>query len=333
MKDKSANLLSLYQPYPPSYIQPFLSAKERKRLKGVNRHCGMEYTSFPFFSSLGHYSRFVHSVGVSYLLSRFTKEPKVILSGLFHDISTPVFAHVIDFLLGDHRKQEATEEKTKERIEGSALIQENLRKRGLTTLDVFDYHRYSLADNASPMLSADRLEYTLSNSVNFGFASETEIRKILSNLVISLNEKGEQEICFRTPEPAERFASFSLKAGRIYSCDEDRYAREYLCHVLSYARKIYVLTRDDLYSTEEEVIGKRNADERTKKRFESFTSLSKVRRGRKGRPYSYLIPVKKRFIDPFVVGRGRVSSFSPARKKERDDFRSLSFDYYLVKDE
>lgn len=136
------------------------------------------------FKDLSHYSRFNHSVGVSLLLSRFTTDPKIILSGLFHDIATPAFAHVIDFLLGDHLKQEATESKTEHFINNSPIIQTELQNLGLSTKDVSNYHLYPLADNDSPRLSADRLEYTLSNTLNFGLGSKDDILKILNDLVI-----------------------------------------------------------------------------------------------------------------------------------------------------
>ncbi len=191
----------IYQKNAPTYLSEFLSTKERQRLKKVNRHCGREYTSFPMFKDLRHYPRFNHSLGVSLLLSRFTKEPKIILSGLFHDIATPAFAHVIDFLLGDHLKQEATEGRTETIIENSLSIQAGLEKLNLSTRDVSNYHLYPLADNDSPRLSADRLEYTLSNIINFGFGTVEDIKAIVNSLVILKNEEGIEERGFETPKP------------------------------------------------------------------------------------------------------------------------------------
>lgn len=324
--------LAHYQPNPPSYLSDFLSAKERKRLNKVNRHCGREYTSFPFFKGLSHYSRLAHSIGVSFLLSRYCNDPKVILSGLFHDIATPAFAHVIDFLLGDHRKQEATESKTGVIIQTSSGIQAGLRKFGLKTEDVSDYHLYPLADNDSPRLSADRLEYTLSNRINFNFGTLNDLDNILSDLVILKNEDGIIEMGFMSKKTASFLSQISLKNGHVYTCDEDRYGREYLAHVIRFAIKENVLSMADLYKTEPEVIDKRRNHPLTREKYRSFTRLNKVSKGKEEEPFSYKIPAKKRFIDPYVLNVGRVSSFNPELKKERDEFKSLSFDYYLVND-
>ena len=50
------------------------------------------------------------------------------LSGLFHDIATPTFAHVIDFLNDDAEKQTSTEEGTETIINNSEQIQNVLKK-------------------------------------------------------------------------------------------------------------------------------------------------------------------------------------------------------------
>ena len=321
--------LDIYQKNPPAFLSPFLSAKERQRLKGVNRHCGREYTSFPMFKDLSHYSRFNHSVGVSLLLSRFTTDPKIILSGLFHDIATPAFAHVIDFLLGDHLKQEATESKTEHFINNSPIIQTGLQNLGLSTKDVSNYHLYPLADNDSPRLSADRLEYTLSNTLNFGLGSKDDILKILNDLVILKSEDNLVERGFRTENTAYLRSELSLKCGEIYTMDEDRYGREYLAHVIKKAINNRVLSFDDLYTSEDRVIQKLMDNPSTKNSFISFTSLSKVTRCKEGNPFSYKINAKKRFIDPLIQNKGRASFVFPDLKKERDAFKSLSFDYYL----
>ena len=41
------------------------------------------------------------------------------------------------------------------------------------------------------------------------------------------------------------------------------------------------------------------------------------------------IEAKKRYIDPMVMGKGRISSLSVSAKQDIDDFLRLSFDYYL----
>ena len=105
----------------------------------------------------------------------------------------------MDFLNGDHLTQESTESRTAEMIENSPEIQAILAGLHLTTADVYDYHLYPIADNASPQLSADRLEYTFGNFIQYGACGTDEIQKFYRALSAGTNEHGQPEIIFRDP--------------------------------------------------------------------------------------------------------------------------------------
>ena len=164
---------SLYHPEIPEFLRRLAETPPMARLRQVGMNCGCEYTSFPHFAGWAPYSRFDHSVGVGLIVWHFTGDLRQSAAGLLHDAATPAFAHVVDFLHGDHLHQESTEARTAELIETSPELQALLREYGLTTEDVADYHRYPIADNDSPQLSADRLEYTLGDLRCYGFAGRT----------------------------------------------------------------------------------------------------------------------------------------------------------------
>ena len=201
----------------PEFIKIAMNAPEMRRLENVGMNCGCEYTSFPLFRAIREpYSRFDHSVGVALLIWRFTSDVRQTLAGLFHDIATPCFAHVVDFMLGDSLRQEATEDGTREVIQRSKAIQALLRDLSLITDDVADYHLYPIADNDSPHLSADRLEYTLGNMVNYGFASRERVKWMLDALTVLSDEEGQTELGFEQSEEALAFAFGALDTGKIY---------------------------------------------------------------------------------------------------------------------
>ena len=100
----------------PEAILPALNAPSLIRLTQIDMNCGLNYTQFPLFTITRPYSRYEHSVGVAKLLTYFQRDEAEILSGLFHDIATPVFSHVADFMNHDHLKQESTEEPTERMI-------------------------------------------------------------------------------------------------------------------------------------------------------------------------------------------------------------------------
>lgn len=325
------NLIDIYSKDFPNFIKELINTPEFKRLSNVGMNCGCEYTSFPIFSKGKDYTRYEHSIGVALIIWHFTKDIKQSIAGLLHDISSPVFAHVIDFLNGDHETQESTEEKTEEIIANSMEIQEILKKYNLSTKDVYDYHMYPIADNDSPLLSADRLEYTLGNAFYYGFKSMEEIRDMYEDLVVSVNEFGQSEISFSTLDKAIEFTCVSIENSKVYSSNVDRFAMQYLADLLKLAVNKRVISMKDLYTVEDQVISKLKKDEELKSMWKDFTKLSQIFTSKEKPKYGYWvnIPAKKRYINPQVVSQGRVSSLSKNLSKEIDDFLNIDFNIWL----
>lgn len=325
------NLIDIYSKDFPDFIKELINTPEFKRLSNVGMNCGCEYTSFPIFSKGKDYTRYEHSIGVALIIWHFTKDIKQSIAGLLHDISSPVFAHVIDFLNGDHETQESTEEKTEEIIANSMEIQEILKKYNLSTKDVYDYHMYPIADNDSPLLSADRLEYTLGNAFYYGFKSMEEIRDMYEDLAVSVNEFGQSEISFSTLDKAIEFTCVSIENSKVYSSNVDRFAMQYLADLLKLAVNKRVISMKDLYTVEDQVISKLKKDEELKSMWKDFTKLSQIFTSKEKPEYGYWvnIPAKKRYINPQVVSQGRVSSLSKNLSKEIDDFLNIDFNIWL----
>lgn len=325
------DLWTLYHPEIPPFLRPYLDTPPLVRLRDVGMNCGCEYTSFPLFLRTRPYSRFDHSVGVALIIWHFTGSPGQTVAGLLHDIATPVFAHVVDFLNGDHLRQESTEEKTEDFIRRCPALLALLERDGLTVADVADYHRYPIADNPSPRLSADRLEYTLGNLWHYGFLNRAPLEDFYRDLTVGIGEDGEAELAFRTLETAEAFTQASLQTSRVYVADEDRFAMQALADLLKAALERHVLVREDLYATEPEVIERLRADPRSAGDWAAFRQLSrlKVSREKPEEPGWRSIPAKKRYIDPLVLEKGRVSRLSPETQTMQADFLALDFSVWL----
>ena len=183
------NLNSIYSNDIPEFIQEIAHTPAMLRLDDIGMNCGCEYTSFPMFAGLEKYSRYYHSIGVALIVWHFTHDKKQSTAGLLHDISSPAFAHVIDFMHGDYLTQESTENGTQSIIENSAEIQHYLKKYGMQTAEVADYHLYPIADNDTPRLSADRLEYTIGNIVNYKLASPEKAKELYDRLFSHFSAK------------------------------------------------------------------------------------------------------------------------------------------------
>ena len=324
-------LWTIYHAEIPEFLRKFSATPPMERLKNVGMNCGCEYTKFPLFAGLRPYSRFDHSVGVALIVWHFMQSREQALAGLFHDVTTPVFAHVVDFLIGDYLRQESTEAGVAACLAASPEVMRLLERYGLTLEQVSDYHRYPIADNDSPALSADRLEYTMGNLFNYGFAGLDQIRGFYEDLVVGTNEGGEPELVFQTPEQAAGFTQGAFKTSKIYVADEDRFAMQALADLLRGALERRVISRDDLWTTEPEVIGKLSSDsvcEREWSRFCGYSSILRARHMPQNGDW-VSIGVKKRWIDPFFPGKGRVSQWDASTQEQLKAFQAMDFSCWL----
>ena len=309
------DLSHIYHPEIPDFLREAACAPIVQRLKGVGMNCGCEYTAFPEFSRWRSYSRYDHSLGAGLITWHFTADPRQALAALLHDVATPVFSHVVDFLRNDHEKQESTETGTRERILGSPEILAVCRKYRIDPEDITDYHRYPIADNDSPQLSADRLEYTLGNIVNFGFGTGETVKTYYENLVAT-----DRELVFREESIACAFAKDALKCSRVYVSDADRYSMQRLADLLAQAVRSGVLCPDELYLQEADVLRKL-VDSSLKESWEAFCRIRAVTRSREG----LVIPAKKRYIDPCTLSGLRASRLDGTFAAELAEFLAWDF--------
>lgn len=324
-------LYPIYHSEVPAFMRELLDCPALVRLGGLGMNCGCEYTTLPRFRELQPYTRLQHSIGVGLIVWHFTQDAAQAIAGLLHDISTPTFAHVIDFLNGDNLRQESTEADTSLVIAGDFRLMSLLRKHGLRLDQVDDYHRYPIADNDSPRLSADRLEYTMGNFVNYRFGSVDQVRRMYEDIIVAENESGEPELSFRTPEIALEFAQAALQCSNVYVADEDRYAMTALACLLRDAIHAGVISRADLNTIESMVITKLLSNEEFADRWFRFRRYRRILTAQEDPKTDgwYNVPAKKRYIDPWIANEGRVSDRYPEHAALLQEFRERSFDFWL----
>ena len=128
----------------PNFLQKYLTVSSLIRLKNIGYFCGMDYASKHIYNFKEQISRYDHSLTVSLLTWKFTKDRKATIAGLFHDIATPCFAHVIDYMNKDYENQESTEEYTEEIIKNDEKLQKYLREDKLLSEDIINFKKYTI---------------------------------------------------------------------------------------------------------------------------------------------------------------------------------------------
>ena len=225
-----------------------------------------------------------------------------------------------DFLNDDHMTQESTEEGLGDIIKKDAALMAALGR--IDPESVTDCAHYPFADCPAPRLCADRLEYTLSNGIHYGFSMD--VQYMYDALTVDVNEDGIEELVFTSAQTALDFADMALSCGKLYVCDEDRYAMERLSRLLKKALEADLITWQDLYTDAPRVIQKLPKED-----WEHFCRLSRVFRVNGPGEFSYQVKAKKRCIDPLVRDQGRVSVLFPEFKERMEEFLACPQDYYI----
>lgn len=315
----------IYHDTIPPYLLEIMNTNIFTRLKDIGMNCGMEYTQFQTFKNSFGVSRYDYSIGVSLITYHFTHDKHATVAALLHDIATPVFAHVIDFLNNDYEKQESTEAETKKMIFNSRELQKIFLKYEIDINLIYDYHKYPIADNESPKLSADRLEYTLANAYYYNFLSVEQIKSIYYDLII--NDK-KDEIIFKSKDKAIMLTKVMFQCSRVYTSDENRYCMEYLANLLKTALTKKLITQDDLYTNESSVIKNICKDKELSDKWEAFCHFHQVDISHNKKAGYYKINAKHRYFNP-MIGNQRIINQSPKFKSELNSFLGDHFDRYV----
>ena len=310
----------------PDFLYDYINTPEMQKQAGISVTCGTFYSKL--FNNEIWYSSLDHSVAVSLIIWNFTKDKKQTLSGLFHDISTPAFKHCIDFLNGDYEKQESTEELITKIIKNSKEIMDLLNRDGIKVEEIDDYHIYPIADNDTPQLSSDRLEYTLSNGMGVVKKLWTldEIKEIYQNIEIQKNENGIQELGFKDKEIAKKFVENMRMLSITYILNKTKLSMQFLADIIKKMAERNIINKNDLYQlSEKEIINmiENNKDKKISECYRYWKNATIIHESDVFVEDKYCVSInaKKRYINPLVKQDNkyiRISQLSNTAKQDID---------------
>jgi HD superfamily phosphohydrolase len=271
------------------------------RLKKVGYFCGMDYASKDVYLFSEYINRYNHSLNVALITYYLTKDKTQALAALYHDVSTPCFSHVIDYMNKDYLKQESTENKTKDILLKDSYLKRLLKYDGINLDDVINFKKYSIVDNNRPKLCADRLDAVILNSIGWiKNITKEDIAEILGSIFVVANEFNEQEIAFKDIDVANKVKSLNSQINEEMHSDYDIYMMELLANIVKKAIESGLITYDELYiKTEDELIAALLAtkDENLKILMDEFLNV------KKDDIPPFNINVKNRDLSPLVRQR------------------------------
>lgn len=333
IENRTKEYFKILEPQFPLWLNEYINTKELLKQQYISVTCGTIYSQL--FENKFFYSSLDHSIAVALIVWHFTHDKKQTLAGLFHDIATPAFKHCIDFLNGDYIKQESTEDLTSKIIENSVEIMELLKGDKIKLEEVDNYHIYPIADNDTPKLSADRLEYSLSNALlAYGTIDDIEvIKRIYNDLEIGKDEEQIDELSFKTEKIVEEFVEITSKLSIMYREDKTRYSMQLIADIIKKMNEDGLITKRDLYELQEKEVIDIIKKSKYKKVFEQWQNAKEIKISRQEPRDVYFVHhgAKVRYINPLISGK-RISEVSEVAKNLIKENLNYKMDNYVFLD-
>ena len=328
---KLRDYFDILSPEYPEWLNEYIETEKMLKQQYISVTCGKIYSKLVDYDD---YNSLDHSIAVALIIWNFTHDKKQTLSGLFHDIATPAFKHCVDFLSGDYMNQESTEELTRAFIKDSQDIIKLLERDNIQIDEICDYHIYPIADNDTPMLSADRLEYSLSNDlIVFKTNTLENIRKIYNDIEVQTNENGTLELGFKTKKIAREFVKNTSRLSVCYRDDITRFFMQAIADILKKVSEETLISKKDLYDLKESEVIDIIKKSKYHDAYFTLTNATKVNSSKDEPKDIYYVRhgAKIRYIDPLFNGK-RMSKECKIAKKLIENNLSYNMDDYVFID-
>lgn len=243
-------------------------------------------------------TRFEHSLGVMLLVRRLGGSLEEQIAALLHDVSHTAFSHVIDYVFNDHDRQGYHERMKAGFIERSDLP-ETLARHGYDWRDFLEDERFSLLEQPSPALCADRLDYFLRDSLSLRLSTTEHIQQVLAALVVREGRIGLRDL------GAARWVGYTFIAADEVSWANFREVGLYelTARAIRAALEQGVLSEADLWDTDDRVWARLQAAQEPEIR----ENVRRVSAGTRfvwdERSPTFWVGTKLRSVDPDVLVR------------------------------
>ena len=113
------------------------------------------------------------------------------------------------------------------------------------------------------------------------------------------------------------------KCSHVYVSDPDRYSMQLVAECVKDAISRNILSNKDLYMTEKELLDKLKKDPVSSDFWNRICSNRRMTYEKN--PFTRIVNAKRRYIDPLVKDRGRMSAISEKYRQSKEAFFALDF--------
>jgi len=221
-----------------------INSKPFQRLKKITQY-GIPYEYYMYKG----FSRYEHSIGVLLLLKKFNADLEEQIAGLVHDISHPAFSHVVDWMVGNHEKEDY-QDSVHSKFLAKSDISTILKKYDFDINSIADLKNFRLLDKEIPEVCADRLDYALRE---FKEWANPDIVKECYNSIIVIGDR----LVFSKRKTAEDFGRTFLKCQNEHWSGAEAVVRYCLMSdILKYAVDKAIVNPEDFMQDDYFIINK-----------------------------------------------------------------------------
>lgn len=289
-------------------ILDLINSQELQRLKEIDQAGYYE----PYHPGSKH-NRFEHSVGVCLLLNKFGASIEEQIAGLIHDVSHSAFSHAVDYALSEgSEKEQNHQDNYFEEYVLNSNIPKILEKYGFDVNYILEEKNFPLLETQLPDLCADRIDYSLRGLLAYNIAGLNKAKEILEKLKVQDNKW-----VFADFDSAYEYAKlFKILNDDYYSAITTAVMFRRVGDYLKYALSKNYIIKDDLYTTDKEVIDKINSNLAKDEKLDFLWKRMNNGGGYESNPDNYDAEVycKSRIVDPLCLDNGeikRVSDIEP----------------------
>lgn len=286
----------------PAFLEKYLETPSIKRLKNIGYFCGMDYASKDIYDFCEYISRYDHSLNVALITWKYTHDKKQTIAALYHDVATPCFSHVIDYLNKDYETQESTEAYTNNIIDNDIILGEYLKKDELEKKDIYNFKDYSVVDTKRPKLCADRFDGLILTGYYWTKSlSLDQIKNLVDDLGLFINEDNEYELGFINKETLNLAINVNDDIDKICHSNEDNYMMELLAKIVKRLININAITYESLFILDEPFIFnliENYPDVEIQELYNEFKNKKK-----EDIPTTIINNIKKRTLKPLINGQ------------------------------
>lgn len=331
---------SIYSNDISDFICNMADLKDLQRIANINKNEGVElskFNTFPF-----RYSRLDHSFGVAIILENFRQSKKSIVQAMLHEIAKPSFSFSAKYLKKYFELNDFDEPTAFDKIVGSDYLFEKIFVDDVSASDINNFKKCSIGFAEFPKLSANNLEYVLTN----GFCTRTcdirEIADLYNNIFVGKNENNEDEFVFSDLMLARKFFKLSLEIGKKNRSYEAKITKQLISDVLMLMIRREMVDYKDLFEhSDKEIadIGRHCTDKRIKEGWEQIESLHEVytKFSPTNDVMKYCVKVDEIsfYIDPLIktrMGTFRLSEIDESVAHEIEFYKETDTDMYMYID-